>query len=106
VWLFSSGPLDQSAASGDVAAVPQVQEIARRLEARGHMTFGGRLARDAKGFGARSMAKRYAGDYRDPSQVASWVRQIIHELTPADESAVRAAIPTQRRSASDVPTIV
>jgi menaquinone-dependent protoporphyrinogen oxidase len=103
VWLFSSGPLDESAASGDLAPVPQVQEIARRLEVRGHMTFGGRLARDARGFGARSLAKRYAGDYRDPMQVADWVHTIAHELTPTDVEAVRAKVPTQRRpEGSDV----
>ena len=105
VWLFSSGPLDASAASGDIAAVPQVQEIARRLEARGHLTFGGRLAADAKGFGARSLAKKYAGDYRDPVQVADWVHQIVQALAPVDLSTVQAAIPAQRQSTSDVPTI-
>lgn len=104
VFLFSSGPLDDSAASGDIAAVAQVQAIARRLEARGHMTFGGRLAADAKGFGARSLAKKYAGDYRDPAHVASWVRQMLHELTPAEPTEVAAAIPAQRQSTSDVPT--
>src|SRR4051794_23195278 len=104
VWLFSSGPLDASAASGDIAPVPQVQEIARRLEARGHLTFGGRLATDAKGFGARTMAKKYAGDYRDPGQVKDWVGHIIRELTPADPVAVQASIPAQRQATSDVPT--
>lgn len=100
VWLFSSGPLDTSAASGDIAPVSQVHEIARRLEARGHMTFGGRLAADAKGFGARSLAKKYAGDYRDPAQVADWVHQIVHELAPAEPSAVQAAIPAQRSASA------
>ena len=104
VWLFSSGPLDDTAAAGDLAAVPQVQQIARRLEARGHMTFGGRLAADAKGLGTRSLAKKYAGDYRDPSQVAAWVHQIVHELAPSEPAAVQAAIPTQRRATSDIPT--
>jgi menaquinone-dependent protoporphyrinogen oxidase len=104
VWLFSSGPLDHGAASGDIAAVPQVQEIARRIEARGHMTFGGRLAADAKGFGARSLAKKYAGDYRDPAQVADWVHQILHELTPADAETVWSLIPAQRSSTADLPT--
>lgn len=103
VWLFSSGPLDDSAASGDLAPVPQVQEIARRIEARGHLTFGGRLAADAKGFGARSLAKKYAGDYRDPAQVADWVRQIVRELAPADAPQVEAAIPAQRQTTSDLP---
>jgi len=105
VWLFSSGPLDHSALSGDIAPVPQVQDIARRLEARGHMTFGGRLAADAKGFGVRSLAKKYAGDYRDPVHVASWVQQMINELTLTEPMDVQAAIPTQRRATSDIPTI-
>ena len=104
VWLFSSGPLDETAASGDIAAVPQVQEIARRLEARGHMTFGGRLAADAKGLGARTLARKYAGDYRDPGQVRDWVGHIVRELTPTEPEAVQAAIPTQRQATSDVPT--
>jgi len=101
VFLFSSGPLDDSAASGDIAAVPQVQEIARRLEARGHMTFGGRLAADAKGFAARSMARKYAGDYRDPTQVASWVRQLTQGLPTVDADAVHTQIPQQRIAHED-----
>jgi menaquinone-dependent protoporphyrinogen oxidase len=91
VWLFSSGPLDDTARPGDLAAVPQVQAIAARIEARGHMTFGGRLERDAKGFVARSMAKKYAGDWRDPQHVAEWVHQIVHEFVPIAE-----IVPAQR----------
>ena len=48
---------DDTARSGATAPVEQVQEIARRIEARGHMTFGGALSPDAHGFFARSMAK-------------------------------------------------
>lgn len=105
-WLFSSGPLDDSAAAGDIAAVPQVKGIARRLEARGHMTFGGRLAPDATGFGVRSLAKRYGGDYRDAVQVAEWVRQIVHDLMPAEPpvESVKPTIPVQRTAVTDVPT--
>ena len=84
VWLFSSGPLDDSARSGDIAPVAQVQALAQRIEARGHMTFGGVLSRDAHGFFARAMAKKFAGDYRDPEQIADWVRQIERELAPAE----------------------
>src|SRR3954453_24253427 len=50
VWMFSSGPLDDTARPGDLAAVAQVQGIAADIEARGHMTFAGRLEPDAKGF--------------------------------------------------------
>src|SRR4051794_988370 len=84
VWLFSSGPLDDSARLGDLAAVAQVQAIAADLEAHGHMTFGGRLERDAKGFIAHSMAKKSAGDWRDPIHVAEWVHQIVHYFVPAE----------------------
>ena len=48
VWLFSSGPLNGSAVEG-IPPVPQVEELARRIGARGHVTFGGRLPADAKG---------------------------------------------------------
>ncbi len=102
VWLFSSGPLDESARPGDIAPVTGVQELARRIEARGHMTFGGRLAPDAKGFIASRMAKKYAGDWRDPQHVREWVHQIIHDfvpveaVVPAAQAAGEARIPAQR----------
>jgi menaquinone-dependent protoporphyrinogen oxidase len=96
VFLFSSGPLDHSARSGDIAAVPQVQELARRIEARGHMTFGGVLTADAHGWFAHAMAKKFAGDYRDPEQVADWVRQIEHDLSP-----VEITVPSPRTAAQD-----
>lgn len=78
-WLFSSGPLDDSARSGGIAPVPGVQALAQAIEARGHMTFGGRLEKDTKGFVARSMARRYAGDWRDRHQVDEWVHLIVRE---------------------------
>jgi menaquinone-dependent protoporphyrinogen oxidase len=103
VWLFSSGPLDDSARAGDIAPVPGVQELARQIEARGHMTFGGRLAPDAKGFIAKRMAKKYAGDWRDPQHVREWVHQIIHDFVPVEVVVpaaaavdVQAAVPQQR----------
>ena len=35
-----------------IPPVPQVQELLERIGARGHVTFGGRLPADAKGFPA------------------------------------------------------
>jgi menaquinone-dependent protoporphyrinogen oxidase len=103
-WLFSSGPLDDSARAGDLAPVPQVIELARRIEARGHMTFGGRLEPNAKGFMARSMARKNAGDWRNSTHVAEWVHQICHEFLPAEivlpdtaEEGRGMRIPAQRR---------
>jgi menaquinone-dependent protoporphyrinogen oxidase len=82
VWLFSSGPLDDSARGGDLAAVPQVQAIAAQLEAHGHMTFGGRLEPTAKGLMARSMARKMSGDWRDSEHAAEWVHEICHAVSP------------------------
>ena len=93
VWFFSSGPLDDSARPGDIAAVPQVQALAASIEAKGHMTFGGRLLPDAKGFVARRMAKTYAGDWRDPQQVREWVHQICTHDLPSE-----IVLPDQRAS--------
>ena len=93
VWFFSSGPLDDSAAAGDLAPVPQVARLAREVEVSGHMTFGGHLDRRPSGFVARQMARRYAGDWRDPGQVAEWV----HRHLPADPASVDHPHPAHRR---------
>lgn len=98
VWLFSSGPLDGSARPGDIAPVPQVLTIAQRIEANGHMTFGGRLAAKPKGFVARAMAKKYAGDWRDQGQVDEWVLTICRTLAP---TVAAPTIPKPRSAAHD-----
>ena len=72
VWLFSSGPLDDSAAHGELPAVPQVRRLLARIQAQGHITFGGRLQPDASGFIARWMARTRAGDWRDPRLIRAW----------------------------------
>jgi menaquinone-dependent protoporphyrinogen oxidase len=69
VSLFSSGPLDHSAADGDIPPVEQVRRLLELVGARGHVTFGGRLRADATGFPAGAMAKTRAGDWRDPERV-------------------------------------
>jgi menaquinone-dependent protoporphyrinogen oxidase len=69
VWLFSSGPLNGSAAA-ELPPVPQVQELVERIGARGHVTFGGRLPAGAKGVpGQRhgqDPGRRLAGPRADP----------------------------------------
>lgn len=79
-YLFSSGPLDDSAAKGDIAPVKGVQVLMRRIGARGHVTFGGRLSPAAKGFPASAMAKKNAGDWRDPDQVRAYAHRLASEL--------------------------
>lgn len=80
VYFFSSGPLDDSATSKDIPPVKGAAALMQRVGARGHVTFGGRLAPDAKGFPASAMAKKNAGDWRDPEHVRDWTRTVAAEL--------------------------
>ena len=81
VWFVSSGPLDRTARTGEIPAVRQVAKLMGRVGARGHMTFGGRLAPDAKGFPASAMAKKHAGDWRDTDHVQAWIDGVTAELS-------------------------
>ncbi|WP_207933024.1 flavodoxin domain-containing protein [Actinomadura sp. GC306] len=83
VWLFSSGPLDRSAEERTIDPAPGVARLARRLTARDHATFGGRLAPDAKGFLASKIAQRSGGDYRNRAHVTEWATAIAHDLQSA-----------------------
>jgi menaquinone-dependent protoporphyrinogen oxidase len=87
VWLVSSGPLDDSAVDGAIPPVRQVDALLRRIGARGHVTFGGRLEVGARGFPARAMARKLTGDWRDPDHVHRWVASIAGELVRRDEAA-------------------
>jgi menaquinone-dependent protoporphyrinogen oxidase len=83
VWFFSSGPLD---ASADTSLIPPVSEVAVLMEragALGHETFGGRLAPDAKGFPASAMARKRAGDWRNPEHARAWAESIVTMLPRA-----------------------
>jgi menaquinone-dependent protoporphyrinogen oxidase len=73
VWLFSSGPLDDSASNSDIPPIRPVRKIMERIGARGHATFGGRLENESRGIPV--------GDWRDPEQVRRWAEQIAGELT-------------------------
>jgi len=87
VWLVASGPLDDSAVTGELEPVRQVAAVMERLGARGQVTFGGRLEPDAKGFPARAMAKKSAGDWRDPDHVHRWVTSVVDALAPRQRAA-------------------
>ncbi len=80
VWLVSSGPLDDSAEQHDIPPTHQVHKLAALVGARGHVTFGGRLASDAQGFPASAMAKTKAGDWRDSAHVQRWAKTVADEL--------------------------
>jgi len=80
VYFFSSGPLDDSAARREIPPVRGVKALMKRAGARGHVTFGGRLAPDAKGFPARAMARKLSGDWRDAGQVRAWAGSVAAQL--------------------------
>jgi menaquinone-dependent protoporphyrinogen oxidase len=93
VWFVSSGPLDASARTRELSAVPHVRKAMAAVGARGQVTFGGRLEPDAKGFPAHAMAKKQAGDWRDPEHVREWVDEVAAALEVA-----RSASPSRPES--------
>jgi menaquinone-dependent protoporphyrinogen oxidase len=88
VWFFSSGPLDDSAGKRTLAPVKQVEILMERVGARGHVTFGGRLTPDARGFPASAMAKKLSGDWRDPERIEQWATRIARVLPHAKPGTV------------------
>jgi menaquinone-dependent protoporphyrinogen oxidase len=83
VWFFSSGPLDATADAAEIPPTSQVAALMRRIGARGHHTFGGRLAPDAQGFPARAMAKKMSGDWRNPTRIRAWADELAAMLPNA-----------------------
>lgn len=89
VWLFSSGPLDASADTGSMPPVKDVAVLMDRVGALGHATFGGRLAADAKGFPVSAMARKHAGDWRNPTRVHAWAAEIAATLPTVQPGVAR-----------------
>jgi menaquinone-dependent protoporphyrinogen oxidase len=87
VWMFSSGPLDDSANRQELRPVRGVAALMAYVGAEGHATFGGRLAADATGFAAAAMAKTHAGDWRSWKQIHDWARDIAQTLAMLPQSA-------------------
>jgi menaquinone-dependent protoporphyrinogen oxidase len=85
VWFVSSGPLDDSATTKEIPPVKHVASAMASIDARGHLTVGGRLEPDAKGFPASAMAKKSAGDWRDRDQVHRWIASVVADLQPSEE---------------------
>jgi menaquinone-dependent protoporphyrinogen oxidase len=83
VWLFSSGPLDESADRGTLPATRQVRALTELVGAQAHVTFGGRLAFDARGFPASAMARTHAGDWRNSARIRAWATEVARALPTA-----------------------
>jgi menaquinone-dependent protoporphyrinogen oxidase len=88
VWFFSSGPLDDSSDREDIPPTPQVRNLMERVGALGHVTFGGRLTSNARGFPASAMAKTRAGDWRNEARIKAWAKDVARALPTAQPGAV------------------
>jgi menaquinone-dependent protoporphyrinogen oxidase len=97
VWFFSSGPLDDSADRAELPPPAQVGVLMERVGARGHVTFGGRLAPDARGFPAAAMARTRSGDWRNPERIRAWARDLAEAL-PTATPGVAVAHPAAGRA--------
>ncbi|WP_406164730.1 flavodoxin domain-containing protein [Streptomyces sp. NBC_00996] len=86
LWLFSSGPLDASASEKDIPPVPGVRRALTRLDARGHITFGGCLQEGAEGRIARLIVRNgKGGDFRDFPAIEAWAARVARELLEEPE---------------------
>ncbi|MET1039833.1 MAG: flavodoxin domain-containing protein [Acidimicrobiales bacterium] len=81
VWFFSSGPLDDSAHEHPIDPTRSVRRMMEKVGAKGHVTFGGRLPADAKGFPASAMAKKHAGDWRNHDEARAWGQEVAAEMS-------------------------
>ncbi|WIY00449.1 flavodoxin domain-containing protein [Amycolatopsis mongoliensis] len=88
VWLFSSGPIGEQHKPAEAPVV--VEDLVRRLGARGHRLFGGKIDRHALHFPERAVvtALRVAdGDNRDWPSIRAWGRDIGSTLAQVVRSA-------------------
>jgi menaquinone-dependent protoporphyrinogen oxidase len=82
VWLFQSGPLDDSAERQEIGLPKRVRAHADRIRIHGFATFGGRIdAEHPDGFLARRMVDAGLGkDFRDFGHIRAWADAIATEL--------------------------
>lgn len=88
VWLFSSGPLGDPPVPVDEPA--GVAPLARKVHAREHHVFAGRLIPSNLGLGERlatKVVKAPAGDYRNWAEVQEWAQSIGEFLSRSDNLA-------------------
>jgi len=85
VWLFTSGPVDIGGEHRESGEPMTAVDLASRLDARGHVMFGGRLPVDPHNFIERSMVKKTPPELRDARDwdtIEAWARSIADELAP------------------------
>lgn len=80
VWVFSSGPLDESAEEREIPPVGRLGSWMNKIEAKAHKTFGGRIT-------AEQRNELPAGDWRNMDDARQWGREIaeaVQEAGPRD----------------------
>ena len=84
VWLFSSGPTDDS--GEHAVSKKQRVELDVAVRPREHIVFGGRLALDDLGFLEKrviQMVKAPTGDFRDWDEIRAFADRIADALAPS-----------------------
>jgi menaquinone-dependent protoporphyrinogen oxidase len=79
LWLFSGGPLDRRLARIDQPITPDGASITDGLGARGHRTFGGRLAPGAD-VSPQVLQTHHFGDFRDWQKIVEYAWNIGRDL--------------------------
>lgn len=82
VWLFSSGPVGDPPTPLENPA--EVTAVARRLGARGHRLFAGKIESDELGIAEKALVtlvRAAPGDFRPWSEIAEWAEAIAAELS-------------------------
>lgn len=87
VWLFSSGPVGDTAVGSAPTEPREATELRRLLDARDHHVFAGALDRDAVegsdlGRLERAITRRFIpeGDWRDWDSIDRWADEIASSL--------------------------
>jgi menaquinone-dependent protoporphyrinogen oxidase len=84
VWLFSSGPVGDP--PPPLEAPSEVAGLVKRLGARGHRLFGGRIETDELGLAEKALValvRAPSGDYRPWTEISEWAEAIAAELGPS-----------------------
>ena len=86
LWMFSSGPLDDSAAGGDLDPPARAAAMGRRLGAVENVVMGGRLEAQPRGHLARWLARSHAGDWRRQGDAQSLADRVARHLAASSDT--------------------
>ncbi len=98
VWIFSSGPLDQSANLSEIPMTEHVRPEVEPIAPREHRTFGGRLLPGTPGLDEALLATHRTGDFRDFARIRAWAAAIAAALVEEAGKPGPAIADTPRQS--------